>query len=96
MPSIEERKIINPAMDEQLREWIATANAAAPMPAAVDEPRRKVALDQAAYAFKNWLEDWRATAGAGLGRRDCLMALGLASRRPKKGARADANGEGSA
>lgn len=38
-------------------------------------------LQETAVQFKYWLDDWRATARAGITRRDYLISLGLATRR---------------
>ena len=79
--TLEERNIITPKIEKQLREQIEIIKkpAPAPVPVAVSAPEE--ALHQAAMDFSVWLQDWRTTAQVGIHRRDYRIMLGVAKRR---------------
>lgn len=79
--TLEDRNIVNPAIERELRAQIETVKKPAPLPAPVQASAPEEALQQAATAFEVWLADWRSTAQAGIHRRDYRIMLGVARRR---------------
>jgi len=78
-----ERKILTPEVQAQLEGWIAAARTGAPPP---DELPGGLMQDptylEQAQALHDFLQDWRTQARNVINRRDYLIQLGLASRRP--------------
>lgn len=83
------RKILDPASEKQLTEWLDRAKQGAPPAAPVASLESDPEYQAAARALHNFLTDWRTQARAVLTRRDYLIRLGLAERRKKTGSAAD-------
>lgn len=79
--TLEERNIINPAIEKQLRAQIEVVKTPAPVRAAMHASAPETALQLAATAFADWLHDWRTTAQAGIQRRDYRIMLGISRRK---------------
>lgn len=79
--TLEERNIVSPTIEKELRDQIEVIKkpAPAPVPIAVSAPEE--ALQEAATEFSVWLHDWRTTAQAGIHRRDYRIMLGVSKRR---------------
>lgn len=82
---LEDRGIINPDKERELRAMIQTVKTLADVPQTPASPPSEEELQVAAMKFIAWLKDWRATASAGINRRDYRLALGIGSRRSPKG-----------
>jgi hypothetical protein len=79
--TLEERNIVTPAIEQDLRAQIEIVKKPAPLPTLVQVSAPEEALQQAATAFETWLKDWRSTAQVGIHRRDYRIMLGVARRR---------------
>ncbi|HEY5955716.1 MAG TPA: hypothetical protein VIV60_04150 [Polyangiaceae bacterium] len=79
--TLEDRNIINPQLESELRQLIEVIKKPAPLPAPVQITATEEALQNAAAAFAGWLTDWRGTASAGIHRRDYRIILGISRRR---------------
>jgi hypothetical protein len=79
--TLEERNIVTPAIEKQLREQIEIIKKPAPAPVPVSVSAPEEALHEAAKNFSVWLHDWRTTAQVGIHRRDYRIMLGVAKRR---------------
>lgn len=82
--TLEERNIVNPTIEKQLRAQIEIVRKLAPAPTAQVMSASEEALNIATGEFTTWLKDWRATAQAGVNRRDYRIMLGVAQRRTAK------------
>jgi hypothetical protein len=79
--TLEDRNIINPQLETELRGLIEIIKKPAPLPTPVQITASEEALQEAALAFSHWLSDWRGTAQAGVHRRDFRIMLGISKRR---------------
>ncbi len=79
--TLESRNIVTSAIEKELRAQIEIVKKPAPIPVPVQVSAPEEALQQAAAAFEIWLSDWRATAQAGIQRRDYRIMLGVARRK---------------
>lgn len=87
---LEDRGIINPDKEKELRALIQTVKTLAPVPEAA--PASNEELQVAARKFIDWLRDWRTTASAGISRRDYRLAMGIGSRKNSKTGESDTDG----
>ena len=78
--TLEQRNIINPEIEKQLRADIELSKKLAP---AVQEvvSASEAQLQVAAHALRAWLHDWRTTAQVCVTRRDYRIMLGISHRR---------------
>lgn len=90
--TLEDRGIINPEKEKELRALIQTVGTLADVPQGTVEPPSDEELQIAARKFIDWLRDWRTTASAGISRRDFRLALGIGSRKSPKSGDSDADG----
>ena len=74
---------ITPALRQQLRQLVTTAQAATALDPA-DPGASDAAQQQALAALYAWYRDWSATARAVIKRRDLLILMGLAKRHTNK------------
>lgn len=79
--TLEDRNIVTPTIEQDLRAQIEIIKKPAPLPTPVQVSAPEEALQEAATAFETWLHDWRSTAQAGIHRRDYRIMLGVSRRR---------------
>ena len=78
--TLEARHIVTPAIEKHLRELIEIVKTSA-SPSTSPSNVSEESLQAAAWAFADWLRDWRTTASAGIVRRDYRIMLGISRRR---------------
>jgi len=84
--TLEARNIVNPEIEQELRRLIEVVKSPATFPSAGALSTSEDTLQGAAREFQSWLHDWRATAAAGVTRRDYRIMLGISRRRINKAA----------
>ena len=79
--TLNQRNIINPEIEAELRELIGKATKFEDVPDVVENLTDTAEYKQKAREFHDWLKDWRTTARTVIKRRSYLIHLGLAKRR---------------
>lgn len=82
--TLEARNIVNPQIEADLRASIETVKKLAAAPEVIVASAPEEALQRVSQEFGAWLKDWRATADAGITRRDYRIMLGISKRRSTK------------
>jgi hypothetical protein len=79
--TLESRNIVNPKIEQELRQLIEIVKRPAPLPTPIQMTATEEARQNAALTFATWLRDWRTTASAGIRRRDLRIILGISKRK---------------